>query len=212
MFSPNPSVGNLYAKVAAKFGMNVDAEKMEQLFREEFSKRDKEAALKAHSTEKNEKEWWRKLVFDIFSKVTNLRSFDQFFEELYDLFASHEAWRLYADVVPTLEELKKRNCTLGIVSNWDSRLFSICEGMGINHYFDFILASAVVGWAKPNPKIFEEALLRARAKPENAVHIGDSLENDVLGAKNAGVDSFLILRNGKSIETANVIHSLQELV
>ena len=46
---------------------------------------------------------------------------------------------------------------MGIISNWDSRLFSLCKDLGLDAYMDFILASAVFGASKPSPKIFEEA-------------------------------------------------------
>ena len=212
LFAPHPSVGEIYTRIAGKHGMKVNAKQMETLFREEFGRRDKLVSLEAHSNEKNEKEWWKKLVCEIFSKVTTVQSFDSFFEELYDLFASAEVWKLYPDVTQTLDSLKKQNITLGIVSNWDSRLFSICRGMGLDKYFDFILASAVVGSAKPDSGIFKEALQRAKVSPDKALHIGDSLENDVWGAKRAGIDALLINRNGRAVSEVDCIMSLNDLI
>ncbi len=211
LFAPHPSVGEIYTRIAGKYGMQVDAKQMELLFREEFGKRDKLVCLEAHSNEKNEKEWWKKLVYEIFSKVIIVRSFDDFFEELYDLFASAEVWKLYPDVVQTLDFLKKQNIALGIVSNWDSRLFSICRGMNLDRYFDFILASAVVGSAKPDPRIFREALAQAKVSATEALHIGDSIENDIFGAERVGIDALLINRNGRSVGNVKFITSFKDL-
>lgn len=210
LFRPHPSVGALYARVADNYGMRVDAGALETLFRAEFARRDGLVST-AHASEKNEKEWWKLLVRDVFKPLVELRRFDDFFEELYDLFARAEAWRLYAEVPSVLESLKERKLTLGIVSNWDSRLFSICEGMRLEPYFDFILASAVVGSAKPDSGIFCEALRRAGVRPAEALHVGDSIENDILGAKRAGIPALFINRGGRSPENIPAISSLREI-
>jgi len=67
----------------------------------------------------------------------------------------------------------------------------------IEEYFEFVLASAVFGASKPNPKIFEAALEKMGAKPAHAVHIGDSLEDDIKGAGRAGIWGIWIDRHGR---------------
>ncbi len=212
LFRPNPSVGAIYARVAGKYGMQADPLEVERFFREEFSKRDKQVALTAHASEKNEKTWWRNLVREVFKKVCELRRFDNFFEELYDLFARAEVWQLYPEAFGLLEELREKKFTLGIISNWDSRLFSICEEMKVKKFFHFILASAVVGSAKPDQGIFKVALKLAKAKPEEALHVGDSVENDFWGARGVGIDALFINRNGREVDGVSSIHSLREVL
>jgi putative hydrolase of the HAD superfamily len=212
LFRPHPSVGEIYARVAGKYGMEVDPVSMEKAFREEFSRRDGLIAMSAHADEKNEKAWWKNLVKATFSKSVSLKRFEDFFDDLYDLFARAEAWRLYPDVRDVLTELKKKKLVLGIVSNWDSRLLSICEEMQLNPYFDFILASAVVGSAKPERGIFEEALKRAGVKPAEALHVGDSIENDYHGARNAGIHAVIVNRTGRMMENIHTIPSLEEIL
>ena len=212
LFQPHPSVGELYANVAVKYGMKVDAREIETIFRNEFSRRDKQASEDAHRTERNEKEWWRSLVRDVFEQVTELKNFDAYYEELYDLFARAEAWKLYPEVIGLLGQLKSKNLILGIVSNWDSRLHSICNQMDLARYFDFILASAVVGSAKPDEGIFRESLQRAGVAPHEAVHVGDSIENDYWGALNAGLRALVVNRSGRSLENIKTIPSLTEVV
>ncbi len=210
LFQPHPSVGYLYATVAEKYGMSVDAKEVEGIFRKEFSVRDK-LVSKAHASQKNEREWWKNLVRDVFEQVTRIQSFDLFFDELYDLFARAEAWRLYPEVTGVLEKLKGQGFVLGIVSNWDSRLLSICEGMKLGKYFDFILASALVGSAKPDRGIFLEALRRACVRADEALHVGDSVDNDFRGAKGAGIDALVVSRDGRLVEDVKVISSLEEI-
>lgn len=211
LFSVKPSVGEIYSRIAQKYGMHTDAKLIEKRFREEFSKRDKLTAIEAHANEKNEKEWWKRLVREVFQSVTVLRLFDDFFEELYDVFATEEVWALYPDAIETVKALRKKNIITGIVSNWDSRLFTICRGMKIEPLFDFILASAVIGFAKPDPRIFERALMSAGVNPGEALHVGDSLENDYSGAKHAGLNAVLIAHDSLPSSDVVAIRSLSQL-
>jgi len=208
LFQPHPSVGELYARTAAKHGMKVDPHKVEHIFREEFARRDKLESVEAHRSEKNEREWWHSLVKDVFAQVTEINNFEAYFEDLYDLFARAEAWKLYPEVIGLLEILKAQKLILGIISNWDHRLHSICTEMQLTHYFDFILASAVVGSAKPDSGIFKEALKRADVAPHEAVHVGDSVENDYHGAKNVGIRALLVDRSGRAPKDVETIPSL----
>ncbi len=107
-----------------------------------------------------------------------------------------------------LAAIKKKGKKLGIISNWDSRLFKLCEGLEFGKYFDFVLASAVFGAAKPSPRIFEEALKKAGVLPHEAVHIGDSLEDDIHGAKRIGIEAVLIDRSvsGKPRDREKFLH------
>lgn len=195
LLHPYPSVGEIYAQVGGKFGSKAKPEYLEQLFRRHWLKRDGLSGLTGQLDEKIERTWWKHLVKDVFEEAGGVDNFEEFFHELYDLFARPEVWRLYPDVMESLVTLKKSGKKLGIISNWDSRLFKISEGLGLDGYFDFILASAVFGSSKPSAKIFEEALKKAGVDPHEAIHIGDSFEDDVRGAKAAGIDAILIDRH-----------------
>lgn len=212
LLKPHPSVGKIYAQTARRYGMRVDADRVDRIFRFEFSKRDKLSSTRAHSSEKNEREWWKVLVRDVFRQVTAPRNFDLFFDDLYDLFATARVWKLYPEARRTLRALKKKRLVLGIVSNWDRRLFSICKEMRLDRYFQFILASAVVGSAKPNRLIFEKALALSRVAPHEALHVGDSVENDVEGARRAGIDALLVDRGGRKVRGVHVIPSLEGIM
>jgi putative hydrolase of the HAD superfamily len=211
LFQPHPSVGQIYSETAHRYGLTVDPNDIETLFHSTWQRRDGLASLAARSGEKEEKKWWREVVWEVFSQFGRIENFDAFFEELYNQFASPEAWRLFSDALPVLQELKRRGKIVGIVSNWDSRLFGLCERLGLGPYLDFILASAVVGVAKPHPKIFQEALRRARVPPEEALHVGDSVEDDVLGARGAGIQAIFLDRKGGRPCQAPTISALQFL-
>lgn len=214
LLHPFPSVGEIYKRVAGYHGCEVDAEQIEKGFRDAWLKRDGMSHLTAHNSEKIERQWWRDLVHEVFAGIPGLRDFEVFFTELYDTFARPECWKLYPGTLEVLKAVRKKNKKIGIISNWDSRLLGLCEGLGLHDHFDFILASAVFGASKPSVKIFEEALRRAGVQPHEAVHIGDSFEDDIKGARGAGLDAILIERHPKhrSLDYVKTIHSLQELI
>ncbi|MFZ5803134.1 MAG: HAD-IA family hydrolase [Candidatus Omnitrophota bacterium] len=218
LFYPYPSVGEIYGCVAGRYGCRAEPAEIEARFREVWLRHDGLGGLVSKSSEKIEKEWWHELVTEVFSGFPPIRGFESFFEELYLLFGSPSVWRLYPSVKEILAAFKQRGKVLGMISNWDSRLFQLCEGLGLKPYFDFILASAVFGAAKPSPKIFREALYLAGVEPDRAVHIGDSYADDVRGCLAVGIQPVLINRHPERKDFGNgeelpvpVFHDLAEL-
>lgn len=80
---------------------------------------------------------------------------------------------------------------LGLISNFDHAptVYRVLEREGVRDLFQEILISAEVGWRKPRREIFQIALDRMRLDPAEALFIGDSLEIDVAGAKQIGMDA-----------------------
>lgn len=214
LLHPYPSVGEIYATYAAKHGSQVDVKQVEARFRSAWLKRDGLTHLASHSSEKNERQWWYDLVRDVFDSLATFKDFKSFFEELYDVFARAQYWKLYPGTLDLLKKLKANRKKIGIISNWDSRLFGICEELAITPHVDFILASAVFGVSKPNPKIFHEALRLSGVNPAEAIHIGDSFEDDVKGAAAAGLHAILIERHPqhRKLEGVHTIHDLKQLM
>jgi putative hydrolase of the HAD superfamily len=132
---------------------------------------------------------------------------------LYDVFQIVRNWKLYSDVVPTLEALRAEGYRLGIVSNWEEWLEELLDTLAVRGYFDVIAGSGLVGRAKPHRSIFEHALRAVGADPAQAVHIGDNPRDDVEGARAVGVRPILIDRHGRQtgIEGVERIQSLAEL-
>ena len=174
LFRPYPSVGDVYARTAARHGVVVEAHKVEEAFHKSWHTRNGMVSLEGQTTEKIERDWWYALVRDVFGNLEAFKDFDAFFEELYDLFAHAECWRLFEDTLPVLDRLKADGYRLGIISNWDHRLFSIVEQLGLGSYFEHVTASSKVGTAKPGAAIFHHALQALKVPAEGAIHIGDS--------------------------------------
>lgn len=110
--------------------------------------------------------------------------------ELVSRWKDPALWPLTPGAEETLRALKAQGYRLAVVSNWDATLPEILEVVGLKRYFDHLAVSALSGHAKPDPRLFEEALSALGVAPEEAVHVGDS-EADLLGAEAAGVRALL---------------------
>jgi putative hydrolase of the HAD superfamily len=117
----------------------------------------------------------------------------------------------FADVAPALLELRERGLRLVIASNWDCSLPDWLGPPGLLDLVDGVASSAEVGEAKPGPAVFLRALEVAGVEPAEAVHVGDSLENDVEGARNAGIRAVLLARYADPPPGVEAIRSLAEL-
>jgi putative hydrolase of the HAD superfamily len=120
-------------------------------------------------------------------------------------------FRPWPDVEPALRRLRKEGLRLVVVSNWDVSLPEWLDRTGLAPLVDGTVSSAVVGEAKPSPKVFRAGLELAGVAPEEALHVGDSLEADVDGARAAGLRALLLVRAGAMPEGVTAIRSLAEL-
>ncbi|MHB1004049.1 MAG: HAD family hydrolase [Chloroflexota bacterium] len=103
---------------------------------------------------------------------------------------------LFADVKPTLVELRRRGLILGLISNTDRDVAPACADLGVAPGFDFLLSSCTVGYEKPDPRIFEAALARAGVAAHEAIHVGDQYKSDIVGALGVGIKPLLLDRYG----------------
>jgi putative hydrolase of the HAD superfamily len=115
----------------------------------------------------------------------------------------------FPDAVPALDVL--RGHVLIVVSNWDCSLADWLGPAGLLEHVQAVVTSAEVGVGKPGPAIFERALAIAGVEAGEAVHVGDSLENDVAGARAAGIRPVFVARDGGAPAGVEAIRSLAEL-
>jgi HAD superfamily hydrolase (TIGR01509 family) len=107
-----------------------------------------------------------------------------------DAFAPHYVGALEFEVIPGVPEalgrLRERGLALAVVSNWDISLHGRLASLGLDALVDTVVASADVGVAKPDPRLFRAALERLGAEPGRALHVGDR-DEDEQGARAAGL-------------------------
>ena len=117
-------------------------------------------------------------------------------DKLSLLFFPGTAWELLPGADSALQDLQQYDVKLGVISNYDHRLYKVLTEMHLRQYFDFVLPSYVVGVEKPNPEIFHRALEDAGVQSTEAVHFGDNVEKDFIGARNAGMGAILLETKG----------------
>jgi putative hydrolase of the HAD superfamily len=120
----------------------------------------------------------------------------------------------FGDVPGALAALNAQGVRLVVVSNWDRSLHDVLAATGLASQVHGVVTSAEAGAAKPAAAIFARALSVARAPASAALHVGDRWEEDVVGARAAGIRPVLLVRDGRSPPAADgvrVIRSLGEL-
>lgn len=216
LIEPRDSVGEIYGRVAREFDFEAEPRILQQNFALSF-RRQPPLAFPAGAPEaalvELEKGWWRDLVREVFAGLGPFPRFEEFFDEVFERFRGREFWRVYDDVAPTLAELKRRGLKLGVISNFDSRLYDVLRACGLDHFFDSVHVSTRAGAAKPDAAIFHAALNYHGIEAGEAWHVGDSLREDVEGATAAGVNAVLLDRDNRFAENAPAIRiiSLDQL-
>jgi putative hydrolase of the HAD superfamily len=117
----------------------------------------------------------------------------------------------YPEVPATLRALHERGSPLIAVSNWDCSLCWWLEDAGLLGLLDGVVSSGASGVAKPDPAIFLRALWYAGAEPGDVLHVGDSLDKDVAGARAAHIRPVLLCRDGDPPAGVDSISTLAEL-
>lgn len=120
---------------------------------------------------------------------------------------------LFDDVVPTLTQLKGRGLILGLISNVDRDITPLYQELGLSAWLQVVVTSQEVGFNKPQPEIFQEALKQAGVKPSEAIYVGDQHQIDVVGANEAGMRGILLDRGGyfEGVTNSPRIHSLTQV-
>ncbi len=119
-------------------------------------------------------------------------------------------FRVFDDVVPCLDQLDELGVKAAVISNWDYSLHRVLKMFDLYDRFLFVTASLEVGVEKPDPRIFQLALEGHGLSAADVFHVGDSHEDDVVGAQNAGI-RFARIDRGSSESSRDIIRSLVDL-
>ena len=219
LFQVNGSVADIYLRHAVEFGFQQTPDSLVSI-KQAFSRAFRDApppifaATEPSQLKQSERLWWFDIVHNVFYRVGMFERFDDFFEQVFHVFEEPGSWKLFPETVPTLTKLREQGMELGIISNFDSRLFTVMRGLGIAKALDTVTISSLAQAAKPAPKIFQLALEKHAVDPEEAVHVGDSLRDDVEGAAKVGLQAVLLDRQGKHADRGDVrtIRTLDDLL
>jgi putative hydrolase of the HAD superfamily len=195
IFGVKNNVGYIYTKLASKYGVNRDAQIINQYFYQAFKESSPLAfgQKEYKAVQKLEYIWWQKIAYQTFTKANALKEFTDFyafFQELYEYFKTSKPWYIYDEVIHCLNQWQKQGIELAIISNFDTRIYAVLDSLNLKSYFQSITISSLTGVAKPDKEIFLTALKKHRCLPDQAWYIGDSLQEDYWGAKSVGMQSF----------------------
>jgi putative hydrolase of the HAD superfamily len=208
---PEPPVERIYARELAADGAHFSESELGTALQEVWDEiREKGAADRFGGTT-GEPAFWRAFLDSVRGRLDGGTVSQGAFERLRAHFREPSSWVLYADVLPALDSLTGAGLRLGIVSNWDSRLPELLEGLGLSPRFEAVLASAIERAGKPDKEIFRRACARVGVAPGEALHVGDSLREDYEGALGAGLSALLLDRAGRHRAVSARIESLGEL-
>jgi putative hydrolase of the HAD superfamily len=199
---PGPELSaDRYARIAARHGVTLDTYRYDDA---------REAAvlnLKRHPELLHDESIWHRFTEEIFIGMGGPDAIaSECATEIEEGWGVSENFELYEDVLPVLDELRDAELRLAVVSNGIRDLHAF-----VAHHLldvDAIVDSRSHGRVKPHPTIFLAALAALAVAPEDAVMVGDSLEEDIEGARALGMRAILIDREERH---ANIDERLTDL-
>jgi putative hydrolase of the HAD superfamily len=191
---PGPELSaERYGRIAARHGVDLDLSRHDQA---------REAAvlnLKRHPELHHDETIWHAFTEEIFLGMGGPRELaSECAAEIERGWAVAENFELFEDALPVLEELRKAALRIGLVSNGIRDLTAFVAHHRLD--VDAIVDSRSHGRVKPHPTIFQAALEQLRVAPRDAVMVGDSVEEDVEGARALGMRAILIDREDRHPE------------
>jgi putative hydrolase of the HAD superfamily len=121
-------------------------------------------------------------------------------------------WRLFEDTLPCLDWLRAAGLKLAAVTNASgAHQRTKLEKLGISRFFDAVVIAGELGAAKPDPVIFHTACARMDVPVDHVMHVGDLLEADALGARDAGLHGVWLNRSHDDARPATGIAVIETL-
>jgi putative hydrolase of the HAD superfamily len=200
LFGVRGGVGEIYRQFALDYGVDCEPGAIDRAFYQAFKGADAGifAGAKKAEIPALEYGWWQEInrqTFRALGQIDKFANFEAFFGELYTYFATAEAWQVYSDTIPALERWQQRGWQLGVLSNFDTRLYRVLKELDLDGFFSTITISTEVGAAKPDPQIFQRATHQFLPEDISQIwHIGDSELEDYQGATAFGIKAWWLQR------------------
>jgi putative hydrolase of the HAD superfamily len=190
-------VGVSYSRIAAEYGLLVSPEAVMAGFKKAWKETPDPLHPMGCPPLDDDRSWWQLIVQRTFTHAMGCEPessvLAEVFTPLYEYFAQPQAWQLYPDVLPVLQELHGQMSML-VLSNFDSRLLALLDHFGLSAFFVDCILSSKVGAAKPHERMFQAALERVNMPAELCYHVGDEPVADSEGAARLGIPSWLVSR------------------
>ena len=188
---PGPELSaERYARIAERHGVAIDVSLYDDA---------REAAalnLRRHPELLHDDTVWHRFTAEIFVRMGGPEAIaSECATEIEQGWEVSQNFELFEDALPVLEELRAAELRLGLVSNGirDLNEFVVHHRLDV----DAIVGSRAHGYVKPHPTIFQSALQQLGVDAPAAVMVGDSLEEDIAGARALGMRAILIDRENR---------------
>jgi HAD superfamily hydrolase (TIGR01549 family) len=202
------SFPEIYRRILARFGVTVSLDDIVWAQNATESEADT-----ANYSENRRKEFWTDYNVSLLKKLGVTENTVFLATQIDELWWECSHVQVYSDVEPTLSGLKARGLKLGLVSNgFKQDLDHILAELELKRWFDVVVCIESCTCAKPDKEIFLYALDKLGIEPDEAVFVGDSVEQDYEGAFNVGIRPFLLDREEKHPSHFNKITNLTELL
>lgn len=180
LLHPHPSVGRIYAREAAKFGLNCNAQELDDRFTSSFRAVDRALEPRA---------FWAEVVDRTLAEpslgTTQRRLLT---DACWEAFAQPEAWRMTRGALVTLAQLRFLGLRIGFLTNADARLVAVARAKGLIENDDAVRVAA----GKPQAAAYHGMARALEVRLDTLVHVGDDPEEDGRGAVEAGCRSIVI--------------------
>jgi putative hydrolase of the HAD superfamily len=203
---PGPELGpEGYKRLGERFGLALDPS------RYSAAREHAVEGLKRHPELEHDEEIWVAFTERIIRGMGgDAESAYDCAVEMTSAWEHAEHFELYEDALPVLEELREQGLKLGLVSNTGRDLQQFIAHHGLQ--VDAALGSRAFGRTKPHPTIFRAVLEQLGVRAEDAAMIGDSPEDDIEGARAAGIEhAFLLDREDRYPDVADRLPDLYAL-
>jgi putative hydrolase of the HAD superfamily len=156
--------------------------------------------------------WFERFIAEVFARAGAPVLPPGVAPDLFAAFASAASFRVFEEVPPLLEKLRRAGLRLAVVSNWSPELDALLDGLGLAAHFDVVVSSGSAEVEKPAHGIFTLALARLDIPAEAALHVGDDRVKDLEGARAAGLRAALLDRSGRDASAWSTLAPLAGLV
>ncbi len=191
------SRGAIYADAATQAGIEVSPERMTECMGIAHGRLPMEiGAMGSGSAFRYSRPWFEAFIEDVFVGQLGARRerLAKVQAELFARFTDAQTFRVFPGTRALIERARGLGLAVAVVSNWSDSLEELLGNLRLGP-FDAILSSAVVGSEKPDRRIFEAALEGLGVSPAECLHVGDSLQNDIVGAQRLGIEAVLVDRS-----------------
>jgi putative hydrolase of the HAD superfamily len=201
---PGPDLGpEGYRRLGERYGLTLDPARYEEARREAFT------TLKRHPELDHDEEIWVLFTQRIIEGMGGVGDTYGAAVEMEDAWSHARHFELYDDALPTLDVLREHGLKIGLLSNSARDLDEFVRHHGLA--VDAVLTSRSHGKTKPHETIFRRMLELLEVSAAEAVMVGDTIEDDIEGARAVGMHALLLDREGRYAPDVDALDDLREV-